>query len=427
MKKCKKPVCLLLVLVLMVSFLSACSLFGDDTDDNGDGEALPSYDVEVARSSPNVVLSAKTAIEDGLHSSDVETSFYDESGNWYYIFYLGQIEDFIFQVHHNFEYTKAISDLMVEEKSLTSERVKTTYEKIVTNSTQKVITNEMSSSLDSSVKVKYGIFSAGVESNISAKYQDVWTGSLVEVTDNYVEHESVEVNEKTVKYYINGDYLTEGKWYCYATVATVDVYAAVVYRPEQNAITSCEYYTNVISYGGKKLFSSDRNDFMKTHGSFDFDLEQTIGEFTKPTEYVEIYKPVTEKYVHSNDNVKVAYSRFVNLEVPLTMYDECVAAGYNRIQVHYSFLYMKGTPVILTKAAKMYLYVGPTKTLYWEKVTNAVIDTGEEKTYDLTFSIGTSWIEQYKKLYFNFENKNAVNEYYVKLFNVEITYYHVEE
>lgn len=415
MKRTLKTLCVALVFAIVTAMFSGCDLIN---------KLAPSRTVTAETTAPNVVINAQSAIDDGLHSPKTMFSFYDENNIWYYMLYIGQIEDFIFQVHKNFEYTRAISDPEIEERNLSVNRVKETYEKIITNSTQTVITNEISSSLNSSVGVKYGPFSAGVESNLSAKYQNVWTGSLVEVDDSYFEQETTEAKEWVEKYRIKGEYLEEGKWYCYATVATIDVYAAIAYDPSKNAITQCNYYTNVVSYGGKKLFGSDKNDFMRSKGSFEFDFDSTIGSFTKPTEYVESYPDVTEKYVHSSQSVKVAFSRRVTISVPMTKYEEVVAKGYSKLTVRYNFRYQKGKPVVLTKAAMMHLKIGPTTSAYWTGNEATEIDTGSEGSYDKTFTrnLKTNELQNYKTIYFHFDNDNAVNEYYINNFFVEITY-----
>lgn len=415
--KTLKVVSFVLAAMISVGTFAGCELLDQ-------GSKTPTYEVTVEAAAPNAVVNSAEAIDEGAHSPKTMTSFYDELNIWYYIVYLGQIEDFIFQVHRNFEYTRAISDPEIEETKITTERVKKTYQTIVTSSTKNVITNEISSSLDSSVDVKYGGFSVGVKSNISAKYQDVWTGSLVEVNDNYVENETTETTVTSEKYKIKGDYLVQGMWYCYATVATVDVYAAIAYDPSKNAITRCEYFSDVVSYGGKKMFASEKNNFMQTNGKFDFDFDSVIGEFTKPTELIRTYKDITEKYVHPNSNVKVSSSRTVYIQVPLTMYAEAKAAGYTAITVNYSFGYQKGTPVIFTKAAMLHLTVGPSSQTTWQNKPGVILDTGSEGIINQSFSVGINaqYLNDYKTLYFRFVNENVANEYYVKVFNAEIIY-----
>ena len=415
MKRTLKTLCVVLVFAIVTAMFSGCDLIN---------KLAPSRTVTAETTAPNVVINAQSAIDDGLHSPKTMFSFYDENNIWYYMLYIGQIEDFIFQVHSNFQYSKAISDPEIEERNLTVNRVKETYQRIITNSTQTVITNEMSASLNSSVGIKYGVLSAGIESKISEKYKNVWTGSLVEVNDTYLEKETTQANEKIEKYRIKGEYLEEGKWYCYATVATIDVYAAVAYDPSKNAITNCKYYTDILSYGGKKLFSSAKNDFMRSNGNFEFDFSGIVGEFEKPSEGVEIYDDVTEKYVHSSQSVKVAFSRRVTISVPMTKYEEVVAKGYSKLTVRYSFRYQKGKPVVLTKAAMMHLKIGPTTSAYWTGNEAAEIDTGSEGSYDKTFTrnLKTNELQNYKTIYFHFDNDNAVNEYYINNFFVEITY-----
>ena len=415
MKRTLKILCVALVFVIATAMFSGCDLIN---------KLAPSRTVTAETTAPNVVINAQSAIDDGLHSPQKMFSFYDENNIWYYMFYIGQIEDFIFQVHKNFEYTRAISDPEIEERNLTINRVKETYEKIITNSTQTVITNEISSSLNSSVGVKYGPFSAGVESNLSAKYQNVWTGSLVEVDDSYFEQETTEAKEWVEKYRIKGEYLEEGKWYCYATVATIDVYAAIAYDPSKNAITQCNYYTNVVSYGGKKLFGSDKNDFMRSNGSFKFDFDSTIGSFTKPTEFVKSYPDITEKYIHGNQNLTIPNGELVMVNVPMTKYDEAVSKGYKIIKVHYNFRYQQAKPKFLTDAAMLHLFMGPTESSLWTNIEAAKIDTGSEGGYDKTFSVylTTNEFKNYKTIYFKFNNENFFNNYYIHNFFVELTY-----
>ena len=166
MKRTLKTLCVALAFAIVSAMFSGCDLIN---------KLAPSRTVTAETTAPNVVINAQSAIDDGLHSPKTMFSFYDENNIWYYMFYIGQIEDFIFQVHSNFQYSKAISDPEIEERNLTANRVKETYQRIVTNSTQTVITNEMSASLNSSVGIKYGVLSAGIESKISEKYKNVWT------------------------------------------------------------------------------------------------------------------------------------------------------------------------------------------------------------------------------------------------------------
>lgn len=139
---------------------------------------------------------------------------------------------------------------------------------------------------------------------------------------------------------------------------------------------------------------------------------------------MEIYDDLTEKYVHSSQSVKVAFSRRVTISVPMTKYEEVVAKGYSKLTVRYNFRYQKGKPVVLTKAAMMHLKIGPTTSVYWMGNEATEIDTGSEGSYDKTFSLNlkTNELQNYKTIYFHFDNDNAVNEYYINNFFVEITY-----
>lgn len=425
MKKRTRVLDLFLVLVMIFTVLASCA--------NADKES----DISIATTPPNIIVCADTVVEEGHHNSEIVSSFFDEYGTWYYIVYLGQIEDFIFQVHQNFQYTKAISDPKIVERRLTSERVKQSYQNIITNSTSKVITNEISDTLTTSAKIQYGMLSAGVENKISVKCQETWSSSFVEVTDNYLETENIEVDEVIKEYSIKGEYLEENKWYCYAQVATVDVYAAIVYNPREKAITQCEYYSDIVSYGGNKLFVSNKNDFMKANGSFNFNFDELYGGFVQPNEFVEVFGPITENFVCQNSNITVENSKELiitdpphyTIVVPLEKYDYCVENGYSKIRVKYKFSFYRPDCYLgwVNKPPMLHLFVNPYESwndTKWGHLPGCQVETCDEGEISYEFELTPDQLKDYKTIYFSFRNSHYYKEYYIKGFRVDITYIH---
>lgn len=382
------------------------------------------------------VVNCNNVVNSGKHNDILQVSYYDDYENYYYLYYLGRIEDFIIHDYYSFQYTKdreILKDFSVTISNATSEQIKTTY----TNTVNKSVNSTVSSSLSSSVGAEFGIADVKLSSSISAACSSTWAQSITESQSESYENISNESNSTVKSFKLDYSKCKDGYYYCYATCADVDVYAAIVYN---NKTAQCQYayYTSVASIIKEKVFVSDKDDFWVINGEFNKVFSNSQLDFSKkPDKYVSNAPTVIEKYTAEENEYKVSKASATKHLLPwadpttkkkikialtadagdgITTMQKYANSGYNQVKIDISFLYYTSVNAV------MRLYVSPLESNEFYYLYKTEKESGE-KNYVLHVSM-SEFIDKFYSgvIWLNFENENVLYDYTISLIKVNVTY-----
>lgn len=382
------------------------------------------------------IVNGSNVASSGKHNDVMQVSYYDDYENYYYLYYLGRIEDFIIHDYYSFQYTKdreILKDFSVTISNATSEQIKTTY----TSTVNKSVNSTVSASLSSSIGAQFGIADVKLSNTISATCSSTWAQGITETQSESYENISNESNSTVKSFQLDYGKCHDGYYYCYATCADVDVYVAIV-RNNKTAQTQYGYYTSLASIIKEKVFVSDKDDFWVLNGNFNksFSSEQ-LNFSKKPDMHVSNAPTVTEKFTAEENEYKVGKASAADYLFPwadpttkkkikvalttdigngITSMQKYADLGYNTVKIDISFLYYTSVNAV------MRLYVSPMESNEFYYLHKTEEKSGE-KNYVFQISM-QDFIEKFNAgvIWLNFENENVLYDYSISLIKVNVTY-----
>lgn len=360
----------------------------------------------------------------------LQTSYYDDCGYYYYVYYLGTIEDFIIHNYYSFQYTadrQVLKDFSVTISQATSEQIKTSY----TNTINRSVSANVSVSLSRSIGAKVGIDELSLSSTVSAACSATWGANLTETQSNSYENITQQSNETVRKFELDYGMCVDDQYYCYATCTDVDVYVAVMYQPS-NGKAEYNYFTSISpsSVISEKVFVSDKNDFLDLKGQFNKTFASAQFNFSdKPNDHRGNLLEVSENYSKSGEyKVTPLGKKKVHVQLITDNGDGRTTAqkyadyGYKRVKINISLYYSK------EKEGRMRLTISPTESGAGAYMANGyteeeILEGGPgTKNYAVEVPMD-DWLYR-GDIWLNFRNQHMIWSYTISLIQIKVTYYY---
>ncbi len=380
------------------------------------------------------IVNCVDVVNNGKHNDTIKISYYDDGGNYYYLYYLGRIEDFIIHNYYSFQYTadrQILKNFSVTISQATTEQVKTSY----TNTVNRSVNSTISSTISSSVTAELGVTDAKISSTIEAACTETWAQTLTETHSESFEKMTNESNSMVKSFQLDYQMCQENYYYCYATCADVDLYVAIVYHPGSGK-AEYNYFTSMASLIREKVFVSNKDDFLSFSGQFSGTfLSKQFDLSDKPSKYISNFPRITESFTAEQNEYKVKKANAFNYFFPWkdttsrkkihvalttdngdgrTTMQKYAELGYNAVQIKISFYYYTDIN------AQMRMYIAPIESNEWYYKYDK---SGEKGKKNYSVDVALKDFLDRGDIWLNFENENVASDYTISMIHIDVTYY----
>lgn len=419
--------------IVTTIILSVCSLSACGLDLSGLLGGKPSSDQDITDKEyfQRIIQDNELQSQRAVNCSDVKnskkplkTSYYDDLGYYYYVYYLGTIEDFIIHNYYSFQYTadrQILKNFSVTISQATTEQVK----KLYTNTVSKSISSSVSVSISRSIDATVGIDSFSMSNTVSAACLATWGANLTETQNNSYEHMTNQSNETVREFELDYNMCVDNYYYCYATCTDVDVYVAVMRDPNSNK-AEYNYFTSIApsSVISEKVFVSDKNDFLDLKGQFSTIFSgEHFNLSDKPSDHKSNFSEIVESFSRAEEyTVGILCKKKIHISLTKDNGDGRTTAqkyaddGYRMVKIEVSFYYTKG------KEGRMRLTISPTESGAGAYTDEILDGAPGMKNYIVNVPLkdfcyrGDIWL--------NFRNQHMIYSYTISLIHINITYYY---